>query len=194
MSQINTEVKRGCWRKVNSKVSEDSYHGYRPIARKSVNRNMHHFEMKENGIKKNERLTIIAFLQQLSTTMAKSQTTNIRLISTGPDRTVTELPPISGYQKEPLVPLRLACQPLKGILNDELDKFIKNALEQCKTPKDGLTQDESASIYLYTTEWTIRQHSLYYHLNATLRDRNRDKLRPWYSYLKLFLTAFYKLP
>lgn len=126
--------------------------------------------------------------------MAKSQTRITRLVSLGPDRTITRLLPISGYEKEPLVPLRLACQPLKGILNDELDKFMKQALDNCKTPKDGLTQDESASIYLYTTEWTIREKSLYYVLNATLRDENRDKLRPWQSYLKLFLTAFYKLP
>ncbi|CAF1258282.1 unnamed protein product, partial [Rotaria sp. Silwood1] len=31
-------------------------------------------------------------------------------------------------------------------------------------------------------------------LNRTLRLADRIKLQPWFKYLKLFLTAFYKLP
>ena len=126
--------------------------------------------------------------------MAYSHTRNTRLTSPGPDHTTRRLSPIAGYEKEPLVSLRQACQPLKSIINNELDKFIKQALDSCKTPKDGLTQDESAALFLYTIDWTIRDKSLYYIFNATLRDENREKLRPWYLYMKLFLTAFYKLP
>ena len=36
--------------------------------------------------------------------------------------------------------------------------------------------------------------SLYAHLNRTLKLIDRTKLRPWFRYLKLFLTALAKLP
>ena len=36
--------------------------------------------------------------------------------------------------------------------------------------------------------------SLYAHLNRTLKQVDRLKLRPWFRYLKLFLTALTKLP
>ncbi|CAF1250620.1 unnamed protein product [Rotaria magnacalcarata] len=36
--------------------------------------------------------------------------------------------------------------------------------------------------------------SLYQHLNRTLRQPDRSELRPWFDYLKLFLTALAKLP
>ncbi|CAF0843945.1 unnamed protein product [Didymodactylos carnosus] len=36
--------------------------------------------------------------------------------------------------------------------------------------------------------------SLYVHLNRTLKQVDRTKLRPWFRYLKLFLTALAKLP
>ena len=35
---------------------------------------------------------------------------------------------------------------------------------------------------------------LYSHLNRTLKLVDRTKLRPWFRYLKLFLTALAKLP
>ncbi|CAF1222539.1 unnamed protein product [Rotaria sordida] len=61
-------------------------------------------------------------------------------------------------------------------------------------PKDGLTQDESASIYLYAMEWNETENSLYAILNRTLCLADRTQLRPWFRYLKLFLTALFKLP
>ena len=62
------------------------------------------------------------------------------------------------------------------------------AKNKCKTPTDGLTSDESAAIYLYTME------SIYSLLNQALRDKRRERLVPWFTYLKLFLTALWKLP
>jgi hypothetical protein len=47
-------------------------------------------------------------------------------------------------------------------------------------------------------EWkptaTEAHGSLYSHLNKTLKAADRSKLRPWFRYLKLFLTALAKLP
>ncbi|CAF4258006.1 unnamed protein product, partial [Rotaria sordida] len=35
--------------------------------------------------------------------------------------------------------------------------------------------------------------SLYLLLNQSLRSKNREELKPWFSFLKLFLTGLYKL-
>jgi hypothetical protein len=49
--------------------------------------------------------------------------------------------------------------------------------------------DESASIVLYSIQWMSHDKCLYFVLNATLRDKNREKLKLWFFYLKLLLTA-----
>lgn len=101
---------------------------------------------------------------------------------------------IALYDRAPLVTLEEACEPLKGILDEELTENIKIALLNSKNPKHELTEDESASIHLYTMEWNVPEKSLYSVLNRTLREPNRAKLEPWFKYMKLILTAFFKLP
>ena len=39
-----------------------------------------------------------------------------------------------------------------------------------------------------------KNRCLYFVLNANLRDENRQKLKPWFLYLKLFLTGLSRLP
>ena len=104
------------------------------------------------------------------------------------------LKPISGYEHEHLLSLEEACQPLEDIIDSELRQNIIIAKMNSAEPENGLTPDESASIHLYTMEWDVREKSLYMILNQTLRMADRGKLRPWFKYLKLFLTAFFKLP
>jgi hypothetical protein len=100
---------------------------------------------------------------------------------------------IKGYEKEPLLYLEKACEPLRSILG-EFDDNILIAKKNSRQPADGLTPDESASIHLYTMEWDESDSSLYAVLNRTLRTPERQMLRPWFKYLKLFLTALFKLP
>ena len=126
--------------------------------------------------------------------MAKSQQINHRLVSNIRDEPKRMLKPIAGYEREPLVSIEEACKPLKSILDHELKQNITIAKMNSVNPKHGLKQDESASIYLYTMEWDERENSLYMVLNRTLRLADRAKLQPWLKYLKLFLTAFFKLP
>jgi hypothetical protein len=57
-----------------------------------------------------------------------------------------------------------------------------------------LSIDEAASIALYSMEWEPQDECLYYVLNQTLRNENRQKLRPWFLFLKLILTALTHLP
>jgi hypothetical protein len=126
--------------------------------------------------------------------MATSIEANPRLRASVRDEPRQMLQPISGYEDEPLLSLEEACKPLEKIIDKELQQNIVIAKMNSEEPEDGLTQDESASIHLYTMEWKIHENSLYAVLNRTLRLADRRKLQPWFRYLKLFLTAFYKLP
>jgi hypothetical protein len=38
-------------------------------------------------------------------------------------------------------------------------------------------------------DWTPREKCLYVVLNATLRDKNRENLKPWFLFIKLLLTG-----
>ena len=110
------------------------------------------------------------------------------------DNPSIKLMPIEGYANMPLVSLEEAVKPLIDIVHD-----IKNKADVAKwkcqdSPADELTKDQSASIILYSMQWEPHNKCLYFALNATLRDENRDRLKPWFSYLKLFLTALSRLP
>ncbi|CAF1644155.1 unnamed protein product [Rotaria magnacalcarata] len=94
----------------------------------------------------------------------------------------------------PLVSLEQAVEPLVPILPDVL-RHAYVAKQNCKKPADNLTQDESASIMIYTMEWDPPEECLYVTLNNTLRAKDRQKkLQPWYLYLRLFLNALFRLP
>jgi hypothetical protein len=102
--------------------------------------------------------------------------------------------PITEYADEPLLPLSKACAPLTDILHN-LSFYVQMALDETpEEPPDGLTIDESAAIRLYTIEWDKPHRSLYSMLNRTLKKDNREQLRPYFKYMKLFLTALAKLP
>ncbi|CAF2926762.1 unnamed protein product, partial [Rotaria sp. Silwood2] len=104
------------------------------------------------------------------------------------------LSPILGYAEEPLLPLVKACAPLNDILHD-LSKYVQLALDETpEEPPDDLTIDESAAVRLYTIEWDKPHRSLYSMLNYTLQTGTREDVRPYFKYLKLFLTAVIKLP
>ncbi|CAF1302171.1 unnamed protein product, partial [Adineta steineri] len=106
----------------------------------------------------------------------------------------TMLMPIEGYEEMPIVPLEEAVVPLVSIV-PKIQNFVYVAKQRSKSvPADNLTQDESASIMLYSMDWEPQEKCLYFALNATLRTEDRKKLKPWFSYLKLILTALEKLP
>ena len=103
-----------------------------------------------------------------------------------------ELTPITGYWACPLVSLEKALAPMFSQI-EQLDRSIEKAKEHCHYPSEhGLTLDESASIYLYTME--ACENSFYRILNKILREEDRNRVKPWFAYLKLFDTALNKLP
>ncbi|CAF1176473.1 unnamed protein product [Rotaria sordida] len=117
--------------------------------------------------------------------MATSNRINPRLLANIQDESGQMLKPISQYAKEPLVSLEEACRPLKDIIDEELEQNIQIAKINSGSPPDGLTQDESAAIHLYTMEWDVTEKSLYAILNRRLREADRQKLVPWHKYMKL---------
>jgi hypothetical protein len=126
--------------------------------------------------------------------MATSTNINRRLIESVRDEPKKMLLPISDYEKVTVKSLDDACEPIKHLLDQKFKQYTTIAKMKSMDPKDGLSPDESASIRLYTLEWDVHDNSLYMVLNRTLRLADRTKLQPWFKYLKLFLTAFFKLP
>jgi hypothetical protein len=119
--------------------------------------------------------------------LAVSRYTDLR------DEPVTRLlAPITGYQDMPLVSLEASIEPVSQLF-DGIEGNAWVAKENSQNPADGLSQDESASIHLYTMQFGS-DLSLYHALNKDLRSENRQSLKPWFSFLKLFLTALHKLP
>ncbi|CAF3438804.1 unnamed protein product [Rotaria socialis] len=103
------------------------------------------------------------------------------------------LSPICGYEEMPIVSLEAAVEKLVNIL-PTIQSHAYVAKQRCKNPTDGLSQDESAAIMLYTMGWEPLDKCLYVVLNATLRTANRQQLKPWLLYLRLFVSALIRLP
>ena len=103
------------------------------------------------------------------------------------------LAPIKGYEKMPLVSLEDTVKPLIPFV-PEVDRMVWTVKQQCTAPTEGLSVDQSASIMLYSLEWSPREESVYYALNNFLRATDRNKLKPWFLYLKLLIYSLSKLP
>lgn len=103
------------------------------------------------------------------------------------------LPPIQGYESMPIVSLAQAVDPLVSLIPD-VHQMIKRVLKTRGTPANQLTTDESGSIMLYSLEWEPREKSFYHIFNAALRSVDRNKLKPWFLYLKLLIYSLSKLP
>jgi len=130
----------------------------------------------------------------MTTTKAAEAEQRIQRITEVAQEPNQMLTPIGGYEDMPLVALETAVERLVSFL-PAVQSYAYTAKERCKKPPaDGLTVDESASIMLYSMSWQPRNKCLYVVLNDTLRSEDRDKLEPWFLYLKLFLTALERLP
>ncbi len=92
----------------------------------------------------------------------------------------------------PVLSLKMSVENLETIIS----KATQNAhiaTERSLHPDNGLTQDESAAICLYTMNWKPNDQSLCTRLNDALRSKDRSELIPYFFYLKLFLSALWKL-
>lgn len=103
--------------------------------------------------------------------------------------------PIQGYEKMPLLLLEKTVEPLVSFVpQPQVNRMVWTVKEQCTAPSKGLTVDQSASIMRCSLEWSTRGEWFYHVLNNFLRAADRNKLRPWFSYLKLLIYSLSKLP
>ena len=96
--------------------------------------------------------------------------------------------PIFGYEDSPLLTLEEAVEKIIPSVSRLMD-YVATAKRKYNRHSDLLTRDESAAIYLYSMPT-----SFHLRLNETLRAKNRHALKPWFDFLKLFITALEKLP
>jgi hypothetical protein len=96
--------------------------------------------------------------------------------------------PIYGYQDLPVLTLEEATEKLISLVPGVVD-YVSTAKKQCNRSSTLLTWDESAAIYIYSMRIPF-----FSRLNDTLRAENRDALKPWFAFLKLFINALEKLP
>jgi len=108
------------------------------------------------------------------------------------DEKLTELPAIKGVLKTPLMSLEKATQNLTVP-----ESRISNCLTFARTKKPSfsesikklrLTLQEVGALHLYTLGG-----GFYSTLNAQLRNENRELVKPYFPYLRLFQSAFEKL-
>lgn len=108
------------------------------------------------------------------------------------DVSFKRLAPVYGYKTFPLVSIEEALAPLESQIA-ELPEMVKIAKVHCLFPSEhGMTRDQSAAVYIYSMEWS--ETSLYRVLNKALRSENRNDLKIWFKYLKLFDSALELLP
>lgn len=126
--------------------------------------------------------------------MAENNIVAARFLDAGEE--LDQVPPspwLEGFEKVPLVSLKEAVQPMMSFLTN-LDSMVETVVWDSRKPADGLTTDESAAIRLYTMPWPKHHRSLAILLNERLRSQDQNSLTAWSLYLRLFLTAVYKLP
>lgn len=96
--------------------------------------------------------------------------------------------PIYGLEDVPISTLEEAVKSLISIVPN-VKEYAYTAMQNCEKDSIPMTDNESAAIYLYTM-----QTAFFRLLNEKLRAEDRNDLKPWFRYLKLFLTALEKLP
>ena len=95
---------------------------------------------------------------------------------------LTEMSPVVGVLTLQLCSLPEACAGLG--LKAAAESAVKSV---CHCSASGLGEDEKGAIYLYTT------NCLYRRLNEALRNPNRDKVKVYFEYLRVFLEAYGKM-
>jgi hypothetical protein len=96
--------------------------------------------------------------------------------------------PIFGYEDSTLLTLEEAVEKIDPPISHGMD-YVATAKKKYNRHSPLLTQDESAAIYLYSMPVPF-----FSRLKTAFRAENRRELKPWFDFLKLFITALEKLP
>jgi hypothetical protein len=109
------------------------------------------------------------------------------------NKTISELQqandsPIDGYKNQDIMKLENAIEKVVPFV-EGITTYVDDAKQKCNRNSTILAWDESAAIYLYTMPTPF-----FSRLNETLRAENRHALKPWFAFLKLFMSALEKIP
>lgn len=141
--------------------------------------------------------TILLDINGLHVLEQSLSVSNIRQLSTDTQDIIDLLEFIKriiSYREVPLVSFEEAIKPLINILPN-VQQSADIAKHGLGTPEDNLTQDESASIRLYTMAMENENEAFSKILNKTLQNSDvQQKIKPWYLYLRLFINALVRLP
>lgn len=97
--------------------------------------------------------------------------------------------PIAQYLQLPEVSTRVAIQPLTSLVQRLSDELSKAKRMHRRSMKHGLTDDESAALYLYLDSQGLQRA-----LNRAMQDDNPGTIEPWLGFLRILHTALAKLP
>jgi len=90
-----------------------------------------------------------------------------------------------------------ALQPLCDICPDLITwqkLALNHAVSVVPQLKIQISEDMAAAIYIYTSEWPNREDSLYFKLNAVLRNPNRENLmKPYFKFIQLLMAGLKRL-
>jgi len=102
---------------------------------------------------------------------------------------LSAMPPIRGVMQTELLPLEKAIEKT-GI--SDMEAYVQMAMvsgeQNCENDANKLRSDEIAAIWLYTSD-----SPLYSKLNILLREEERQKIRPFFWYLRILLPALKKI-
>lgn len=108
------------------------------------------------------------------------------------DHSNGKVAPVHGYTDQSLSSLEKALDPVLNKIQ-RLNHQINVAKRHCCSASEyGLTQNESAAIYIHTME--SGEQSISCILNKALRSSDPNNVKPWFKYMKLFSTGLLKLP
>ena len=87
---------------------------------------------------------------------------------------------------------RLAMNP------EEIIDFAESAIDSAEMlidsdPSCPLAKNELSAVIFYTMDFSVREQSPYFVMNAALRNEDRNQLKPFIKYLWLFMHAFKKV-
>ncbi|CAF0797388.1 unnamed protein product [Adineta steineri] len=118
--------------------------------------------------------------------------TNIQRFLDAEEESLRNWSTIADFENQPLISFDGAVEKLQQcILN--LGQRRNETKQSLFDSTDGLNDDEAAAICLYTLEQNDPTASVCTQLNRALRTTIKNELKPWLSYLKLFITALGKL-
>ena len=91
------------------------------------------------------------------------------------------------------MPIATRLPHLHPVSGDSV-KLARRQAKRAQPKYPSLSLDECTSIVLYTIEEFPRENSLYYAMNASLRNKQRGEVRQWRDFIWLLIHALRKLP